>query len=100
MVTSLGGSYHRYKASLWSGGVKIRAVEFHVFFLQLMTILLTARLFAEVAVRVQVPGVIGELLAGIVLGPSLLGWLAPGEVLRLLADGEAVKPSTSVTPRT
>jgi Kef-type K+ transport system membrane component KefB len=61
-------------------------MEVHTFFLQLMVILLTARLFAEVAVRLAVPSVIGELLAGIVLGPSLLGWLEPSEMLRLLAE--------------
>jgi Kef-type K+ transport system membrane component KefB len=34
----------------------------------------------------RVPPVIGELLAGIVLGPSLLGWVEPTEVIRLLAE--------------
>jgi Kef-type K+ transport system membrane component KefB len=61
-------------------------VEVHIFFLQLMVLLLTARLFAEVAVRFSVPSVIGELLAGVVLGPSLFGWLAPNEILKLLAE--------------
>lgn len=51
-----------------------------------MILLLTARLFAELAVRLAVPSVIGELLAGIVLGPSLLGWLSPHQILRLLAE--------------
>jgi len=61
-------------------------VEVHTFFLQLMILLLVARLFAEVAARFSVPSVIGELLAGVVLGPSLLGWLSPGEIFRLLAE--------------
>jgi Kef-type K+ transport system membrane component KefB len=61
-------------------------MEVHQFFLQLMVLLLTARLFAEVAVRIGVPSVIGELLAGVALGPSLLGWLAPNEIFRLLAE--------------
>lgn len=60
-------------------------METHQFFLQLMLILLTARLFAEAASRLQVPPVIGELLAGLVLGPSLLGWIEPSEVIQLLA---------------
>ncbi len=58
----------------------------HTFFLYLLTILLTARLFSEIAVRLKVPSVIGELTAGIVLGPSLLGWLELNEVLKLLAE--------------
>ncbi len=56
------------------------------FFLSLLIILLGARLFAEIAVRLKAPAVIGELMAGIVLGPSLLGWLEPGEMLKLLAE--------------
>jgi Kef-type K+ transport system membrane component KefB len=61
-------------------------MEVHTFFLQLMVLLLTARLFAEVSARLSVPSVIGELMAGVVLGPSLLGWLSPGEIFRLLAE--------------
>lgn len=58
----------------------------HDFFLNLLIILLTARIFAELAVRLKTPSVIGELVAGVVLGPSLLGWLSPMESLRLLAE--------------
>lgn len=60
-------------------------MESHQFFLQLMMILIAARLFSEMAGRLGAPPVIGELLAGVVLGPSLLGWIAPSEVLQLLA---------------
>ena len=41
---------------------------------------------AEIAVRLKFPSVIGELMAGVLLGPSLLGWLEPNEVLKLLAE--------------
>lgn len=58
----------------------------HTFFLYLLAILLSARLMAEVAVRLKMPSVIGELMAGIILGPSLLGLLEPNEVLKLLAE--------------
>jgi Kef-type K+ transport system membrane component KefB len=61
-------------------------MEAHTFFLILMGILLTARLFGELASRLQMPPVIGELLAGIVLGPSLLGWIEPTEIIKLLAE--------------
>ncbi|MEW5789697.1 MAG: cation:proton antiporter [Pseudomonadota bacterium] len=56
------------------------------YLLQLLLILLAARIFAELATRLKSPSVIGELLAGVVLGPSLFGWLEPGETLRLLAE--------------
>jgi Kef-type K+ transport system membrane component KefB len=61
-------------------------MEVHTFFLHLMVILLAARIFGEVATRLQIPSVVGELIAGIVLGPSLLGWLEPSEIVHLLAE--------------
>ena len=42
-----------------------------------MGMLLTARLFGELASRLRVTPVIGELLAGIVHGPGLPGWIEP-----------------------
>jgi Kef-type K+ transport system membrane component KefB len=60
-------------------------MEAHDFFLSLLIVLLTARIFAELATRLQAPSVIGELFAGVVLGPSLLGWIAPSEAIRLMA---------------
>jgi Na+:H+ antiporter len=61
-------------------------MEIHTLFLQLTVILLSARVMAEVAARLGAPPVIGELAAGVVLGPSLLGWVAPEPALRLLAE--------------
>ena len=61
-------------------------MEAHIFFLHLLIILLSARGLAELAVFLRVPAVLGELCAGIVLGPSLLGLLEPNEVLRMLAE--------------
>jgi Kef-type K+ transport system membrane component KefB len=58
----------------------------HEFFLQLMIILLAARLFGELASRLHAPAVIGELLAGVVVGPSLLSWVPLSEVVKLLAE--------------
>lgn len=61
-------------------------METHDFFLSLLIILLTARVFAELAVRLQAPSVIGELFAGVVLGPSLFGWVQPVEAIKLMAE--------------
>jgi Kef-type K+ transport system membrane component KefB len=58
----------------------------HDFFLTLLIILLTARIFAELATRLQAPSVIGELFAGVILGPSLLGWIEPYEAIKLMAE--------------
>jgi len=46
-------------------------MEAHTFFLYLLIILLSARIFAEIAVRLKSPSVIGELFAGIVIGPRV-----------------------------
>ena len=61
-------------------------METHQFFFYLLIILLTARVFAELAVRMQAPAVIGELFAGVLLGPSLLGWIEPAEAIKLMAE--------------
>lgn len=61
-------------------------MQAHTFFLYLLIILLSARLFAEIAVRLRTPAVIGELFAGVVIGPSIFGWIEPVEALRLMAE--------------
>jgi Kef-type K+ transport system membrane component KefB len=65
--------------------------------LQFMVILLATRAMGALFLRIGQPAVVGEVAAGILLGPSLLGWLWPGafhfmfpkdslEVLRLLSQ--------------
>ena len=61
-------------------------MDTHSFFLILLIILLTARVFGELATYLDSPSVIGELVAGVVLGPSLLGWIEPFEAIKLLAE--------------
>ena len=53
---------------------------------ELAGILIAARLGAEIADRLGAPRVIGELCAGVVLGPSMLGLIEPNDVIRLLAE--------------
>lgn len=47
-------------------------------FLQLAVILLTCRLVGGIARWFGQPQVVAEMIAGFLLGPSLLGWTAPG----------------------
>ncbi|NCC26364.1 MAG: cation:proton antiporter, partial [Deltaproteobacteria bacterium] len=49
-----------------------------VLFLSLGVLLLTAHVFGEIAQRFRQPAVLGELLAGVLLGPTVLGAFAPG----------------------
>jgi K+:H+ antiporter len=51
---------------------------FKLLILQIGTILIVARLAGWLFGKLHQPRVVGEMLAGILLGPSLLGWLAPG----------------------
>jgi Kef-type K+ transport system membrane component KefB len=46
-------------------------------FLQLFIIILAASVIGGLFTRVGQPAVVGEMMAGILLGPSLFGWLAP-----------------------
>lgn len=48
------------------------------FFLQAAVILLVCRLVGKLAQRMGQPQVVGEMIAGVTLGPSLLGWMFPG----------------------
>ena len=45
---------------------------------QIAGILVAARLVGRAVALIGQPRVVGEMLAGIMLGPSLLGWAAPG----------------------
>src|SRR5205814_7998999 len=59
----------------------VPALPGHALFLLLMQIALilaVSRLLAELMKRIGQPAVLGELSAGILLGPSLFGWLWPG----------------------
>jgi Kef-type K+ transport system membrane component KefB len=51
--------------------------------LQLIVMILTARLLNTLFRRLKQPGVIGEIVAGLMLGPSLLGHFFPGVTLAL-----------------
>jgi Kef-type K+ transport system membrane component KefB/nucleotide-binding universal stress UspA family protein len=55
----------------------IPAHQIFLFLLQFAVLLACARLLGEVMKRHGQPPVFGELCAGILLGPSLLGWLTP-----------------------
>src|SRR3954447_14704123 len=57
-----------------------------VFWVDLVVLAVTARLFGALMRRVGQPSVLGELFPGLLLGPSLLGKLFPG-VLEWMSPG-------------
>lgn len=65
-------------------------METHIFFIQLVILLISARFLAEIAARFQIPPVIGELAAGIILGPSLFNFIQPNDTLHILAQIGAI----------
>ena len=54
--------------------------------LDLFLVLLAAKLGDELFKRIGQPTIVGEILAGVVVGPSLLGLVEPGEVLDVFAE--------------
>ncbi|KYJ85515.1 cation:proton antiporter [Sulfurovum riftiae] len=61
-------------------------MQAHDFFLILLLILVGARIFAELFQRIGLPPVLGELAAGLFLGPTLLGWVTLNDTIKLLAE--------------
>src|SRR6516164_5932712 len=52
----------------------------------MLLVFVSAKLMAEAAERLGQPGIVGEILAGVLIGPSAFGWLAPNEFLSALSD--------------
>jgi Kef-type K+ transport system membrane component KefB len=48
--------------------------------LTLFLVFVAAQIGAEIAQRLKLPGVVGEIAAGCVIGPSLLGWISADQV--------------------
>jgi Kef-type K+ transport system membrane component KefB len=62
------------------------SVDHSAVILSLFLMLAAAKIMAEVFERLRQPAVVGEILAGIVIGPSLLAWVAPSELITILAE--------------
>jgi Kef-type K+ transport system membrane component KefB len=54
--------------------------------LALLIIFGSAKLLAEICERLGQPGIVGEILAGAIVGPSVLGWISPNETLKALSE--------------
>ncbi|MEZ0265618.1 MAG: cation:proton antiporter [Phycisphaerae bacterium] len=66
-----------FSLPLAAGGALIESLLFSVL-VQLGVIILVARVFASLFRAMRQPAVVGEIVAGIVLGPSLIGKVAQG----------------------
>lgn len=54
--------------------------------LTLFIMIVAAKVMAEVFERLRQPAVAGEILAGVIIGPSVLAWAAPTEITSILAE--------------
>lgn len=62
------------------------SIDFRSIFLDLGIILVVAKLAAEVAERLRIPAVLGEIAAGILIGPSALGLVGSSDATKILAE--------------
>lgn len=56
------------------------------FFTNLLILLVSARIFGEIFERFKQPAMIGEILAGIILGPSLFNFIHRNEEIRVISE--------------
>jgi Kef-type K+ transport system membrane component KefB len=54
--------------------------------LAILTIFASARLMREVFERLRQPGIVGEILAGVIVGPHVLAWIHPSVFLTDLSE--------------
>jgi Kef-type K+ transport system membrane component KefB len=54
--------------------------------LAMLCVFASAKLIRELFERIRQPGIIGEIVAGVLIGPHVLGWIRPNEVLSTLSE--------------
>ena len=83
---TLNSAYKRITATL--SEMALLAMDPHAVSIPLAMLVVFgfAKLFAEILERFGQPGIVGEILAGAIVGPSMLGWIQPNEVLTALSE--------------
>ncbi len=57
---------------------------------ELFAIFLAAKVVGEIFERMKLPAVLGEILAGVALGPYALGWIHPSDTIHSIAEIGAI----------
>jgi Kef-type K+ transport system membrane component KefB len=52
----------------------------------MLVVFVSAKLMSELFERLGQPGIVGEILAGVLIGPSVLGWMRSNEILAILSQ--------------
>jgi Kef-type K+ transport system membrane component KefB len=68
----------------------VAAGEGDALLFSLFVLFASAKLAAEIFERLRQPAVVGEILAGVIVGPSVLGWVTPSEVTMALSEIGAI----------
>jgi Kef-type K+ transport system membrane component KefB len=58
----------------------------HAVILDLFLVLLAAKVGHELAARLHQPALVGEVVAGVIVGPAVLGWVELTDVLQAFSD--------------
>ena len=53
---------------------------------ELILILIATVLLGQLFARFNMPAVIGQLLSGIVLGPAILNWIKPNDIISIFSE--------------
>lgn len=61
-------------------------MESYAIFKDVAIILVSAKLFGIFARKVKAPQVVGEIIAGLIIGPCLLGWVAQTDFIAQMAE--------------
>jgi len=56
------------------------------FFFNIIILLVSALILGEVFKRIKLPSLVGHLLAGVIIGPSLLNIVQPSESFKVITD--------------
>ncbi|WP_339288507.1 cation:proton antiporter [Ureibacillus sp. FSL K6-0786] len=56
------------------------------FILQIVLVLLVAKIAGQISIRLGQPSVLGKIIAGIILGPAVLGWIEQTELIHVFSE--------------
>lgn len=61
-------------------------MEIYEFFKDLAIILISAKLLGLLAKKLKAPQVVGQIAAGLLIGPSVLGWVGQSDFIAIMAE--------------
>ncbi len=64
--------------------------EHDLLLFELFAIFVAAKVIGEIFERLKLPAVLGEILAGVLIGPYALGWIQPSDTLKAIAEIGAI----------